>query len=146
MAELAKLDLEVARGAQVCLRTRWVEEGETSSAYFFRLEKKCGADRWISAIKLEDETIVSSPTDLCSAFAEFYTSLFSATPTDPRIPDSLLGNISSSLSPDEAALCEGHLSPAECLAVLQGMGTGKAPSLDGLPMEFLFEVLAHLGL
>ena len=71
MAELAKLDLEAARGAQVCSRARWVEEGETSSAYFFRLEKKCGADRWISAIKLDDGTIVSSPTDLCAAFADF---------------------------------------------------------------------------
>ena len=76
MAELAKFDLEVARGAQVRSRARWVEEGETSSAYFFRLEKKCGVDRWISAIKLDDGTIVSSPTDLCTAFEDFYTSLF----------------------------------------------------------------------
>ena len=145
MAELAQLDLEAARGAQVRSRARWVEEGETSSAYFFRLEKKCGADRWISAIKLEDGTIVSSPTDLCSAFAEFYTSLFSAAPTDPGIRDSLLDNISSSLSPDEAAICEGHLSPAECLAALQGMARRKAPGLDGLPMEFYLRFWPVLG-
>ena len=145
MAELAKLDLEAARGAQVRSRARLVEEGETSSAYFFRLEKKCGADRWISAIKLEDGTIVSSPTDLCSAFAEFYTSFFSATPTDSGIRDSLLGNISSSLSPDEAATCEGHLSPAECLAALQGMARRKAPGLDGLPMEFYLRFWPVLG-
>ena len=69
MTELVKLDLEAPWGAQVRSRARRVEEGETSSAYFFRLKKKCGADRWISAIKLEDGTIVSSPTDLCSAFA-----------------------------------------------------------------------------
>ena len=145
MAELAKLDLEAARGAQVHSRARWVEEGESSSAYFFRLEKKCGADRWISAIKLEDGTIVSSPTDLCSAFAEFYTSLLSVTPTDPGIRDSLLGNISSSLSPDEAALCEGHLSPAECFAALQGMARRKPPGLDGLPMEFYLRFWSVLG-
>ena len=145
MAELAKLDLEAARGAQVRSRARWVEEGETSSAYFFRLEKKCGADRWISAIKLEDGTIVSSPTDLCSAFADFYNSLFSATPTDPGIRDSLLGNVSSSLPPDEAALCEGHLSPAECLAALQGMARRKAPGLDGLPMEVYLRFWSVLG-
>lgn len=35
-----------------------MEEGENSSACVFRLEKKCGADRWISAIKLDKGTIV----------------------------------------------------------------------------------------
>ena len=85
MAALAKLDLGSTRGAQVRSRARWVEEGETSSAYFFRLEKKCSADRWISAIKLDDDTIVSSSTDLCTPFADFYASLFSVTPTDPVI-------------------------------------------------------------
>lgn len=85
LAELAKLDLEAARGAQVRSRACWVEEAEASSAYFFRLEKKRGADRWISAIRLEDGTIVSSPTGLCASFTAFYTSLFSAIPTDPVI-------------------------------------------------------------
>ena len=88
MAELAKFDLEAACGAQVRSRARWVEKGEISSAFLFRLEKKSGADRWICAIKLDDGTIVSSPTDLCAAFADFYTCLFSATPTDSIIRDS----------------------------------------------------------
>ena len=110
LAELAKLDLEVARGAQIRSRARWVDEVESSSAYFFRLERKCGADRWISAIKLYDGTIVSSPAELCASFAAFYSSLFSSAPTDPAVRDSLLKNVSSSLSPAMAALCEGHLS------------------------------------
>lgn len=58
LPELAKLDLEAAKGVQVRSRVRWVEEGESSSAYVFRLEKKCGADCWISAIKLDEGTIV----------------------------------------------------------------------------------------
>ena len=145
MAELANLDLIAARGAQVRSRARWIEDGETSSAYFFRLEKKCGADRWISAIKLEDGTIVSSPADLCAAFADFYTSLFSATPTDPVVRDSLLSNVASSLPPDMAALCEGHLSSAECFTALQGMARRKAPGLDGLPMEFYLRFWSVLG-
>jgi len=145
LAELAKLDLEAARGAQVRSRARWVEEGETSSAYFFRLEKKCGADRWISAIKLDDGTIVSSPAELCAAFGAFYTSLFSATSTDPVIRASLLENVSSSLSPDMAALCEGHPTVAECLTALQGMARCKAPGLDGLPMEFYLKFWSVLG-
>ena len=38
--DIARVDVEVARGAQVRARARWVEAGETSSAFFFRLEKK----------------------------------------------------------------------------------------------------------
>ena len=132
----------MARGAQIRSRARWVEEGECSSVYFFRLEKKCGADRWISAIKLDDGTIVSSPTELCASFAAFYSSLFSASPTDPAVRDSLLSNVSSSLPPAMAALCEGHLSVAECLTALQGMARCKAP---GLPMEFYVKFWSILG-
>ena len=53
--ELAKFDLEVARGAYVRSRVRWVEEGESSSAFFFRLERKRGVDRRISALRLRRE-------------------------------------------------------------------------------------------
>ena len=34
LGELAALDLDAARGAQIRTRARWVEEGETSSPYF----------------------------------------------------------------------------------------------------------------
>ena len=76
LAELAKLDLEAARGVQVRSRAQWVEEGETFSACFFRLEKKCGADRWISAIKLDDGTIVSSPAEFCGFWCFLYFFIF----------------------------------------------------------------------
>jgi len=72
LSQLAKLDSEAAKGAQVRSRIRWVEEDETSSAYFFRLEKKKGADCLISALRVEDGSIVSSPEDLCRSFAPFY--------------------------------------------------------------------------
>ena len=45
LAEIARLDLEKARGAQTRALARWIEEGETSSAHFFHLEKKRATDR-----------------------------------------------------------------------------------------------------
>ena len=63
---------------------------------------ECGTDRWLSAIRLDDGSIVSSPAELCASFAVFYTSLFSAAPTDPVIRASLLADVSSSLAPDMA--------------------------------------------
>ena len=38
LTELSQFDLQAARGVQVRLRVRWVEEGERSSAYFFCLQ------------------------------------------------------------------------------------------------------------
>ena len=46
-----------------------------SSASFFRLEKKRAADRWVAALRKPDGTLVSSPSDLCSSFVTFYSSL-----------------------------------------------------------------------
>ena len=74
---MAALDLEAAKGAQVPSRIRWIEEGELSSAFFFRLEKKRAADRLIGSV-------VNSTTGLLEAFSSFYSKLFSAQPCDPH--------------------------------------------------------------
>ena len=107
-----------------------------SSAFFFRLEKKRAADRWVAALREPDGTLVSSPSDLCASFVSFYSSLFSASSTDSSVQDSLLANISSVLSPNQAGQCEGLLSLGECHSALLGMARRKAPGSDGLPMEF----------
>ena len=146
LQQLAALDVEVAKGAQVRARARWIEEGETSSSYFFRLEKKRGSDRWIAAVRNDDGQIVASPEGLCSSFSAFYSSLFTAEPTDPIAQESLLRHIESSLPPAQSESCEGLLSVEECSEALSGMAKRKAPGLDGLPAEFylkLWHVLGH---
>ena len=85
LSELAVLDSEAARGTQVRARVRWGEEGEISSPYFFRLEKKRSADRWISALRESDGSIVSSPVDLCRSLSLFYLDLFTASDTDRTV-------------------------------------------------------------
>ena len=93
------MDIEVARGFQVRARARWMEEGETSSAFFLRLEKKRAADRSVAALRANDGSIVSHNDDLCRVFSSFYESLhmFTAEATDPAIANSLLSNVSSTL-------------------------------------------------
>ena len=51
LQQLAELHVEIARGAQVRVRVRWIEEGESSSSFFPSGEKawsrsldSCGAD------------------------------------------------------------------------------------------------------
>ena len=92
-----------------------------------------------------DGAIVSSPQDLCCSFALFYTSLFTAEVTDESVQASLIINLPSTLSSEQASQCEGYLSLAECFAALQGMARRKAPGIDGLPMEFYLKFWDVIG-
>ena len=145
LAELAKLDLQAAQGAQVRSRVKWVEEGESSSAFFLRLERKRGVDRQISALKASDGSIVADITGVSDVVTSFYTSLFSSEVTDDVSRASLLQNVVSSLSSEEAEACDGLLSPEECSTALRGMARRKAPGSDGLPMEFYLKFWDLLG-
>ena len=145
LAEIARMDIEVARGAQVRARARWMKEGETSLAFFLRLEKKRAADRSVAALRTNDGSIVSHNDDLCRVFSSFYESLFTAEATDPAIANSLLSNVSSTLPSTQADLCDGPLSFDECFAALNGMARGKSPGSDGLPMEFYVKFWPILG-
>ena len=82
LLSIADMNRTAAVGARVRARAKWAEEGETSSRYFFRLEKKRGADQWCSALRMEDGTIVSGISDICAAWSAFYSSLLWGTGAD----------------------------------------------------------------
>ena len=68
LAEIARIAIEVARGAQVRACAHWVNAWETSSAFFLRLEKKQAADRFVAALRADDGSIVPHTDGLCHAF------------------------------------------------------------------------------
>ena len=142
LSALAVLDLEAARGAQVHARAKWVEEGETSSAYFFCLEKKRAADRLISALQCNDGTVVSSSKNLCQAFASFYSNLFPAKPTDRDMALSLLDALTSTLSADQAKQCDGSLHSKGVLYCFMWDGSRQDPGLGWPPYGVLCQILA----
>lgn len=144
-SKIAALDLSDARGAKVRSRVKWAEEGETSSRYFLKLEKKRGALDWISAMKNADGVVVSDLDGICKSWTDFYSSLFSACDVDGNVQADLLSNVSSFLSADQAGSCEGYLTVSEVYTALNGMARGKSPGSDGLPMEFYAAFWDTLG-
>ena len=136
LSEIVRIDREAAKGAQVLARVQWVEEGETSSAFFFRPGKMQVADRWVSAVRDSDFAVFSHIDGIRRVLSSFCSSLFSAEDVDLAARDSLLGNLDSSLSPQQAETCEGPLTVAECHQALLGMARKKAPGSDGLHAEF----------
>ena len=112
---------------------------------FFRLEKKRGASDWISAMRNLDGSLVTEINAISDSWVGFYSSLFTATPVDMERQASLLDNLSSFLSPEQSALCDGPLTTDEVFLALKGMARGKSPGSDGFPAEFYMTFWEILG-
>ena len=135
-ASLATAHRAQARGARVRAQVQWAEEGKSSTAYFFRLEKKRGQRKLFHSIRNLAGDIVSSFSAISKAWMEFYVSLFSSQRLHAADQDFFVNLISEKLSPDQLRLCEGPLTSAECKRALDGMAGGKSPGMDGFPAEF----------
>ena len=145
LAQLVSFDLTEAEGAQVRSRVKCAEEGETSSCFFLRLEKKRGTESWISAMRVSNGVVVTDVEGICECWASFYQDLFTACPVDLGVQSDLLDCLTLSLSVDDAASCDGPISPNEAHAALLGMAKGKSPRSVGLPMEFYVAFWDLLG-
>ena len=108
------------------------------------MEKTRKAESVISSLKVGNCSVISTE-DLLAAASDFYKNLYASCDTDPVVPKELLSNLSLSLLPDEADLCEGDLTIAECLKAVRGMAKNKTPGLDGLPAEFYLAFWSVLG-
>ena len=82
LAPLAPFDLTEAEGARDRSRVKWAEEGETSSRFFLRLEKKRGTENWISAVCVSNGVVVTDVEGIGESWASFYQDLFTACPVD----------------------------------------------------------------
>ena len=145
LAQIASFDSVAAEGSRIRSRVRWVEEGEFSTRYFFRLEKRNGAEAWISAMQNSDGSIAADVPGICQSWVSFYSDLFTACPTDQSVQAELLDHLTSSVPPSEVPSCEGHLTAEEVRQALLGMALGKSPGSDGLPVEFYLAFWDVLG-
>ena len=91
-----------------------------------------------------DGVVFSDIDGIRRVLSSFYSS-FSAEDADLTARDFLLGNLFSSLSPQQAETCEGLLTVAECHQALLGMARRKGPGSDGLPTEFYIRFWDLLG-
>ena len=62
VVQLASFNLTEAEGERVR-----AEEGETSSHFFLRLEKKRGTESWISAIRVSNGVAVTDVEGICES-------------------------------------------------------------------------------
>ena len=127
--------LHRAEGARIRAREQWAEEGETS-AYFLRQEKVRARRRLFTGIRNPQGVIVRSISAILRVWVLFYVNLFSAATLASSDQDFFLNSLDRSLSNEEAVLCEGEATLAECTQALKSFKCNKSPGLDGLPYEF----------
>ena len=89
--------------------------------------------------------VVTDVKGICDSWASLYRDLFTACPVHLGVQSDLLGCLSLSLSVDDAASCDGPISPNEAHAALLGKAKGKSPVSDGLLMEFYVAFWDLLG-
>ena len=117
------LDLEVRlnqlferqiEGSKIRSRAKWLEEGETPSKYFLRLENDRHMKAFVTSVFNSSATEVSSLPEIIDAHKVFYSNLFSSGSIDFEAQQELFSHVSARLSLSEQA----------------------SPGPDGLTVEF----------
>lgn len=127
-AALNTLFTKELEGAKIRSRAKWLEEGESPSRYFFKLEKQKMEKNVMSSIYDANGVEVSDRADLMKAHEAFYANLYLSEFTDPAVQNELLSNVQHRLSDADRDFCEGELLLTEASNAVKNMNKNKSPS------------------
>ena len=125
------------KGSIVRSKTRWIEQGEKPTKYFFNLEKRNYSHKTIKELKHPEGKSVTKEKQILEEIEIFYKELYTSTTSFenaqfisfieklelPRLEDS----VSSKL--------EGDITLKECKDILSTFSRGKSPGEDGFTWE-----------
>lgn len=134
--QLDKIYKYKAEGAYVRSRRKWLEEGEQSSAFFFRLEKQQAKTNTMGKLMIdgvlnEDQKVIGK---FCS---KFYTDLYTSKFCHQDVTDFFesLQNIQQ-LNMVDKDFCDAPITTNEIVEAINSLKNGKSPGTDGLTSEF----------
>ncbi|CAM4542307.1 unnamed protein product, partial [Lepidochelys kempii] len=113
---------------------------DRGSRFFYALEKKRGAKKHVTCLLAEDGTPLMELAEMCRRARAFYASLFSPDPTDPSACRVLWEELSTVSASDRDRL-DLPLTLAKFSEALCRMPTNKSPGMDGLTVEFYWDIL-----
>ena len=131
-----------AQGALIRSRFKHVSEVDTSSSYFFNLEKSKSISKTISRIRLDSGEITQNNSLIKTHVSNFYKNLYSKNSTDEGARENILRDLPR-LDPLEAEDLECPLSLEELETAVGQLGKDKTPGLDGLSGEF-YQTFWHI--
>ena len=117
-------------------QTRYTEEGEKSTRYFYSLERRQQTKHTISMLTKDNLDTITEPHDILLETHRFYKHLYTPEPIDQHYQDQFLDIPTPSLSPPFRDICEGLVTENELHIALQAMENNKSPGFDGLTTNF----------
>lgn len=133
--ELTSVITERLKGAQIRSRTRWIEEGEKPTSYFFKLERTKQCNACISKLNTPAGDITSNE-QILETITNFYQALYSEETVNDECQKWLLEQLETSLDDRTRSQCEGPSTREEADAAIAHMHLNKSPGPDGLTIEF----------
>ncbi|KAK3566097.1 hypothetical protein QTP86_025692, partial [Hemibagrus guttatus] len=134
-----------AQGALIRSRFKGANEMDAPSKYFFGLEKKNGQSRLIHTLHTGNGQYITHTDEIRRYATDFYQDLYRSEHRDNKeLLDTFYQGLPKVSLEDNAAL-EGPLVLEELHAALNNMPGGKAPGIDGLPVEFYKFFCKELG-
>jgi hypothetical protein len=125
-------------GAQIRSRAKWIEDGEKNSKYFLGLENKRQTNNYIATLKNKSGHNIIRKDLIINEAVNFYQNLYGPSLIQENDIDLFFNElgVNHTLSDEESAVCEGHVTVEECTHVISNMGVNKSPGYDGLTSEF----------
>ncbi len=112
-----------------------ITEVDTSSSYFFQLEKSHPQSKTKTNVQLPSGRVTDDPDEIKSHVRNFYRTLYTKVSTDESARDTLLSDLPS-LDPVDSEDLDDQLLPEELDLAAKQLSNNKAPGLDGLSCEF----------
>ena len=131
--ELQKLIYEKTKSAMFRCKTRWFEEGEKSSKYFFNLEKANHNKKVMKATYLSDGTLTRNPEKILREQTSFFQRLYMS---DENVVFDISNDSDKKISDRERCLMDKSIDINDLKYALKDMPNNKTPGCDGLPAEF----------
>ena len=142
--ELEKVYDHIAEGITLRLRAQWYEEGEKSTSYFLKLEKRNKPKSHIRKLILDydSDNEVVDETLILQKLKKFYCR---SGKTEKQYLTYLENINTPKLLVNETLQCKGKLTLKECWDALVSMGSNKSPGNDGLTKKFYVCFFAEVG-
>ena len=137
-----------AKGAIIRSKTKWIEQGEKPTKYFFNLEKRNYNRKVIRSLKKSDGESITDELEILKEIELYYRNLYSST-IDRRndLFEEFVGDLAIPKLEDTVRdELEGEITLKECQDILCTFKPEKSPGDDGFTWEFcncFFELLGR---
>uniref|UniRef100_A0A3B3H9P1 Reverse transcriptase domain-containing protein n=1 Tax=Oryzias latipes TaxID=8090 RepID=A0A3B3H9P1_ORYLA len=134
-----------AKGAFIRSRAKWVEEGEKSSAYFCRLEKRRQEKNAVNKLVINGRESTNTE-EIKREIFQFYSGLYSSSYSsqDADCFFNYIKDLTPKVDENFKQVCEAEITLEEAEKAMRSLALDKSPGSDGLTINFYRHFWDHL--